>query len=251
MLEKPEWKNDIWPEFMDGKNVFDYVDPDILKKLERLEKEEEEYSRSQADRMDDDGDESSELSEDLLEANEDVEKNKKVIRKKHELTKNSQLPRRVRGITESEKFMQEIRSEKKEMYNNLEGLAKKETTGRREKLRSSLKKEAKKAHSDDEYDSDSGEDAEDNGMDIDEENNKTTANKKRRRNKMTQEEEFKAQQRGKIEAQRKVTIQRMKNKIQKNWNRAARVNDADRQIASKLPKHLNSGKRGIGKTERR
>ena len=43
MLEKPEWKNDIWPEIMDGKNVFDYVDPDILKKLEHLEREEEEY----------------------------------------------------------------------------------------------------------------------------------------------------------------------------------------------------------------
>jgi len=43
----------------------------------------------------------------------------------------------------------------------------------------------------------------------------------------------------------------MKNKIQKKWNRSARVNDADRQIGSKLPRHLNSGKRGIGKTDRR
>ena len=29
-LENPEWKYDIWPEFMDGKNVFDFVDKDIL-----------------------------------------------------------------------------------------------------------------------------------------------------------------------------------------------------------------------------
>jgi len=32
ILENPDWKNDIYPEFMDGKNVFDYVDPDILAK---------------------------------------------------------------------------------------------------------------------------------------------------------------------------------------------------------------------------
>lgn len=249
MLEKPEWKNDIWPEFMDGKNVFDYVDPEILKKLERLEKEEEQYSSNQANKMEDDGELSSELDEDLLEANEDVEKNKKVIRKKHELTKNSQLPRRVRGLTESEKFMQDVRSEKKEMYDNLKDLTKKETSDRREKLRNTLKKEAKKAdESGEEYDSDSEMDVEDNGMDIEEDINKQN---KRRRNKMTQEEQFKAKQREKIETQRKVTIQRMKNKIQKSWNRQARVNDADRQIHSKLPKHLNSGKRGIGKTERR
>ena len=41
-LENPDWKYDIWPEFMDGKNVFDFVDKDILKKVEALEAEEQE-----------------------------------------------------------------------------------------------------------------------------------------------------------------------------------------------------------------
>lgn len=40
-LEKDEWKYDFVPEIMDGKNIADFVDPDILKKLEELEKEEE------------------------------------------------------------------------------------------------------------------------------------------------------------------------------------------------------------------
>merc|ERR1712032_1574665 len=75
MLEKPEWKDDSWPEFMDGKNVFDYVDPDILNKLEKLGKEEEEYYNGLDNQMDQD-DESSELSDDLLDAHEDVERNK-------------------------------------------------------------------------------------------------------------------------------------------------------------------------------
>jgi nucleolar GTP-binding protein len=42
MLENDEWKYDIMPEIMDGKNVADFIDPDIHAKLEALEKEEEE-----------------------------------------------------------------------------------------------------------------------------------------------------------------------------------------------------------------
>ena len=42
MLEDEEWKYDIVPEIMDGKNVFDYVDPEIEERLLELEAEEEE-----------------------------------------------------------------------------------------------------------------------------------------------------------------------------------------------------------------
>lgn len=41
MLANPEWKMDVIPEIMDGKNVADFIDPDILEKLEALEREEE------------------------------------------------------------------------------------------------------------------------------------------------------------------------------------------------------------------
>ena len=41
MLENDEWKNDIMPEIMDGKNIADFIDPDILEKLDALEREEE------------------------------------------------------------------------------------------------------------------------------------------------------------------------------------------------------------------
>lgn len=40
-LENPEWKHDKVPEVLDGKNVYDYIDPDIDAKLAELEKEEE------------------------------------------------------------------------------------------------------------------------------------------------------------------------------------------------------------------
>ena len=41
MLSNEEWKSDIIPEVMDGKNIADFIDPDIMEKLEALEREEE------------------------------------------------------------------------------------------------------------------------------------------------------------------------------------------------------------------
>ena len=40
-MANPEWKMDRMPEIMDGKNIADFIDPDIAEKLEALEREEE------------------------------------------------------------------------------------------------------------------------------------------------------------------------------------------------------------------
>jgi len=116
-LKNPEWKDDIWPEFMDGKNVFDFVDEEILEKLEKLEDEEEEFKNKIE--VDDENDVSSELSEDLIEAHEEVMENKNLIRKKHQMVIGSQIPRRVRDLTETEKFMDKIRTDKQEGNNQM------------------------------------------------------------------------------------------------------------------------------------
>jgi len=123
-LKNPDWKDDVWPEFMDGKNVFDYVDADILEKLEKLEEAEEEI-RNKMQLEDVEDNESSDLSEDLIEAHEEVMKNKKLIREKHQVVVGSQLPRRVRDLTETEKFMDKIRTDKQEGSNELKLLAQK------------------------------------------------------------------------------------------------------------------------------
>ena len=44
-LKRPEWLDDMIPEIMDGKNIADFVDPDIEKRLEELEAEEEERAQ--------------------------------------------------------------------------------------------------------------------------------------------------------------------------------------------------------------
>jgi len=45
-LKNPEWKYDIIPEHWNGHNIADYIDPDIMEKLDALEKEEEARERS-------------------------------------------------------------------------------------------------------------------------------------------------------------------------------------------------------------
>ena len=43
-MADPGWKMDIIPEIMDGKNIADFIDPDISEKLEALEREEEKLA---------------------------------------------------------------------------------------------------------------------------------------------------------------------------------------------------------------
>ena len=45
-LKNEDEKYDIIPEIWEGHNIADYVDPDIMKRLEELEREEEELERN-------------------------------------------------------------------------------------------------------------------------------------------------------------------------------------------------------------
>ncbi len=224
---------------MDGKNVFDFVDPDILEKLERLEQEEDQV-RDKMMEEDDLDEDSEDLSEDLIEAHEEVMENKKAIREKHKLVTGSQLPRKVRDLTATEKFMEKIRTDKQEALSNLKMLSQKKRRETKDRLKKSLLNESMKM-------SDEEEDFEDEMMDVDDDQ----PVKKFKKAKLSPEDILEMKKKEKIEHQKHLTVERLKRKIQKNWSRDSRVDAADRQIASKMPKHLNSGKRGIGKTDRR
>jgi GTP-binding protein EngB required for normal cell division len=41
ILANTEWRDDITPQFMDGKNVFDFIDPDILARMQAMEAEQD------------------------------------------------------------------------------------------------------------------------------------------------------------------------------------------------------------------
>ena len=235
-LENPDWKYDVWPEIMDGKNVYDFVDKDILKKVEALEQEEllikEKGLGLDDDEMkDDDEEESSELSEDLIEAHEKLMKNVKNIKERHKLVKKSRIPTKLGGQTATDKFMEEVRPDLKAKAEKVKLLSYKLRREEKDKMRNNLKKDA--GVTEEEL-----KDIDDNEMDIDEENQNTVKKKKVSEKEST-----------KVKQEKNRIVQRLQKKIQKKFDKNLQINESDRHIGDKKPRFFNSGKRGIGKTD--
>jgi nucleolar GTP-binding protein len=55
-LADPSWRTDAVPEIMDGKNIADFIDPDIEEMLAELEAEEEELLKLEGNMVEDDDD---------------------------------------------------------------------------------------------------------------------------------------------------------------------------------------------------
>ena len=234
-LENPDWKYDIWPEFMDGKNVFDFVDKDILKKVQELEKEEEEIlSREDKglgldnDENMDDGEESSELSEDLIEAHDKLMQDLKTIKERHKLVKRSKLPSKLVGESATDKFMAEVRPDLKAKAEKIKLLSHKMRRDQKDKVRNNLKKDAGIGDMDEISDE----------MDIEEEDQKVVKKKK-----------ISEKESAKVTHEKNKIVQRLQKKIQKKFDKNLQINETDRRIDSKKQKFFNTGKRGIGKTD--
>lgn len=97
-LDNPEWRFDDIPEILDGKNIADYVDPDIEAKLAMLEKEEEQLiAEAEAAAM---GDDESDLDEEEEAAVEAIRERKKQFRMMSHVNKTDNkpiMPREIRG----------------------------------------------------------------------------------------------------------------------------------------------------------
>ncbi len=85
-LENPEWKYDVLPEMIDGKNVIDYIDPDIDRMLEELEREEEQQQEEFEREMEDND---LEVDEEDLEAIAEFHRQRKYARAKQIDTQQS------------------------------------------------------------------------------------------------------------------------------------------------------------------
>jgi len=97
-LKNPEWRFDAIPEILDGKNIMDYIDPDIDAKLAALEREEEQLeAEANAAAM---GDDESDLDEEEEAAVEAIRERKKEFRMMSRVNKSdnkSMMPRAIRG----------------------------------------------------------------------------------------------------------------------------------------------------------
>ncbi|OJA09989.1 hypothetical protein AZE42_03821 [Rhizopogon vesiculosus] len=247
ILANPEWKMDIMPEIMNGKNVADFIDPDIAEKLEALEREEEKL---QAEGFYD-SDEDIVDSDDEREA---VEAQKALKHKIHSQSlkkskKNqSRLPR-----TATLRTLSELTTElKKAGYDpsSIEARA-----GVLAKAQSAKRKRTEADMDVDMDDADAGEGEEGDWMDVDGE--EQTPNKRVKNNsggviaKHARAPKSNRQLAGMRDEQQTSKAFKLRNLGQRERNRLAKAGESDRAIKVKMPKHLFAGKRKGGKTDRR
>jgi len=86
LLDNPEWKYDVVPEIYQGKNIADYIDPEIEAKLKALEDEEDALLAEEGLKMDEDV--QIELTEEQATAYKDYKNKVSEIRVKSRLNVN-------------------------------------------------------------------------------------------------------------------------------------------------------------------
>ncbi|KAJ7719610.1 P-loop containing nucleoside triphosphate hydrolase protein [Mycena olivaceomarginata] len=241
LLANPEWKMDVMPEIMDGKNIADFIDPDIAEKLEALEREEE--------RLEAEGfyasDEDLEVSEDERERVEArIALSHKIRSQSLKKSKKNQsrLPRSAGLATLSQMTAQLTRA----------GLDPSRIVERAGVLAGKRKRDDMDVDMED-GEGGAGADAE-GWMDVDGEEGDGTPAKRLKTNlgAVTKREprgnRALAGMRDQGQADRAV---KLRNLGQRPRNMLARAGEGDRTIKTKMPKHLFAGKRKGGKTQRR
>ncbi|KAI3729044.1 hypothetical protein L6452_17690 [Arctium lappa] len=103
LLENDEWKEDNMPEILDGHNVYDFVDPDILQRLEELEKEEGLLQENEEDDVEMDVDD---LTPEERKALAEIRKKKSILIQEHRIKKSTAESRPIvpRKFDKDKKF---------------------------------------------------------------------------------------------------------------------------------------------------
>ncbi|MCJ1450955.1 Nucleolar GTP-binding protein 1 [Mycoblastus sanguinarius] len=225
-LNDESWKYDRVPEVFDGKNVYDFIDPDIENKLAALESEEERFEAEGFYNSDTD-------DEDADEAN--IRMKADLIREKRKLIRNEA---RMRKSLKNRAVIPRPSQSKKlsVMEDHLDSLGFDTTTisaraRSQSRGRSTLRSRAET------------EDA----MDVD----TPTSNVDALRAKSRARSQSNRREDGVTSVGARNKAERLAKLGQKKMNRMARQGEADRHTTAALPKHLFSGKRGMGKTQRR
>lgn len=105
LLENDDWKYDVIPEVRNGKNVADFIDPDIMEKLEALEQEEEKleqdgfYDESEEEMEDEEQREIREAAEAIRRRRDQA---KALSQDRKGLKSRARIPRKLQNRTFSE-----------------------------------------------------------------------------------------------------------------------------------------------------
>jgi nucleolar GTP-binding protein len=247
-LDDDSWKYDIMPEIFNGKNVADFIDPEIDERLAELEREEDELEAAFAE----------EKAQAEMEAEPDMDDEEKALLKEvrgrrkelvetHRRKKSAgnNAPTLPRTVSASHADPAK-RATTKRMKESLEAMgvdpsraiarARDRSVAREGRLRKRSRSAA---------------DA-DEAMDDDEEKPRKHSSKSRSVSVARRVDRAdRSKSVGLRDDDERMRAQKMADKAQRKMNKRAKIGEADRTIITKMPKHLFSGKRGIGKTDRR
>jgi len=218
-LANPDHKYDVVPETWQGHNVADFIDPDIMEKLEKLEAEEE--ARERAGFYDSEESEVDESYEEIKELAGKIRRKKGEMKadqwidqtKKPTLTRTSVAKKRERSVSRLKKEFETL---------GVTGLAEKDEDAHFNRARSvSRSKPKRQKLGDDPHRSASVVPRSQSGM-----------------------KDPDGSKRAKLQELRKK-------QDKKTFAKFGKAGESDRRILEKKPKHLFCGKRGIGKNDRR
>jgi len=217
-LKDDEWKYDVVPETWQGHNIADFIDPDIMEKLEVLEKEEEARERAGFyDSEESEVDESYEEIKDLagkirvkkakMKADQWIDQTKKPT-----LTRVSVAKKRERSVSRLKQEFEDLgvtglETENPESHFNRARSASRKPVAKRAKI------------NDDPHRSASAVSRGQSGL--------------------------------RDQSQSKKLQEIRKKQDKKTFAQYGKAGESDRRILEKKPKHLFCGKRGIGKNDRR
>ncbi|KAH9083826.1 P-loop containing nucleoside triphosphate hydrolase protein [Lactarius deliciosus] len=257
ILANDEWKNDIIPEIMDGKNIADFIDPDIAEKLEALEREEETLEAEGF--YDDRGDTFDSEDEREAAAAKVAVGHRLEAQSKKKMKNKARLPRTagLRTITELTTDLTNAGLDPSRVRERAVMIAK--MRGGKRRRDGDGDEDGMDVDGDDdeaawEEEGDGGEEAD--TMEIDGEEDADTPRKRGKANSGAVIARKRAPQSNRLlaglrdEAQASKAI-RLRNISQRQRNMLAKAGESDRAIRVKMPKHLFSGKRKAGKTSRR
>ncbi|XP_063238484.1 nucleolar GTP-binding protein 1 [Bacillus rossius redtenbacheri] len=214
-------RHDVLPEIWEGHNLADYIDPDIYQKLEELEREEEQ--REAAGLYVVPKIEMDETLREIRRLAQQIRDKKSIMRQEAAVTKHSTKPvvARTTPARGRERSASRLRSEMEGLGVDMSGTEQAHFTRSRSRSRSQSQPPLKR-------------------MRVDSLGQSRSMSRPPRDEMGVKNAEMKAKL-------NKIAAKAIRKKVVKKGLKG----EADRFIGNKMPKHLFSGKRGIGKTDRR
>jgi nucleolar GTP-binding protein len=235
LLKNPEQRHDTIPEIMDGKNIADFVDPDIERKLAELEKEEDELL-ARAELEAGQSDEDSELDEEEVELVEKIRDKRGKLVRSHRAERNRNYP-----IMPRKGRLRTIGGVKK----TLEAAGYDAANVAPEVSRGRKRNRSQGPQDGQDHAGDS------RGFSSHPRTSKSRAASRDRSESRARRSVSVVPGEGFADVKMKIRAAKMMKLSQGRINLFGKAGEADRHIAETMPKYLYVGKRGAGKTNRR